>query len=278
MDIEKRIEYLEKKLASEKKTDTYEKKPESSVSLPDIDAAPNNVEMVTKDYLKFHFFEWNRPIERNKVVNFILIFDENRFLAEDCVILVDKEFGILDGQHRFLALKESGFPIRYRFSPLTKDEVIAMNSTGSRWKFSDYAFSYSIDKPDYQIYRSFRQKYGFDSRSSQVMLGGTGDLKGDLFKKGVFKVKYYSEAVEIAEKITKIGEFFKDYKSKEFVGALLKLFKQKDFDFNHFLKNVSKNSSALKRQSGQKNYLEMIEGIYNKGLGKEKKKTWKLIL
>lgn len=66
----------------------------------------------TKEYEKFTFLSTNRPVQRNHVNKLKKSLSEYGFL-ESQPITVTEDYKILDGQHRFIACKEMGIPIKY---------------------------------------------------------------------------------------------------------------------------------------------------------------------
>ena len=66
----------------------------------------------TKDYGKFTFLTANRPIHRGHVNKLKKSLTEYGFLDSQ-PITVTPDFRIIDGQHRFIACKEMGLPVKF---------------------------------------------------------------------------------------------------------------------------------------------------------------------
>lgn len=66
----------------------------------------------TKNYENFTFLTANRPINRNHVNKIKKSLSEYGYLDSQ-PITVTADMKILDGQHRFIACKEMGLPIKF---------------------------------------------------------------------------------------------------------------------------------------------------------------------
>lgn len=67
----------------------------------------------------------------------------------------------------------------------------------------------------------------------------------------------------MADKLVKIAPYFDGYKMRSFVFAMLHMFKQKQFDFNEFLKKLEAQPGALQKRANTEQYKDLIENIYN---------------
>ena len=83
------------------------------------------------------------------------------------------------------------------------------------------------------------------------------------FKDGNFKIINYGEAVNAADKINRVKEYFLHYKTRWFVAALVKCFKNEEYDHDIFIKKLSGQSAKLMKQADTDSYLINIEMIYN---------------
>ncbi len=68
--------------------------------------------METRDYSKFKFLKTNREINRANVEKIKASIREWGIIPGRPT-LVDGDYNIIDGQHRFLAIKELGHPVPY---------------------------------------------------------------------------------------------------------------------------------------------------------------------
>lgn len=74
--------------------------------------------------------------------------------------IVDYQGNIRDGQHRYIACKQTGFPFRFTFEEVGLNECIKLNSTSKVWKVNDYIKAYADNgNNNYIIFRDFMSKY-----------------------------------------------------------------------------------------------------------------------
>lgn len=95
----------------------------------------------TRDYARFSLMELNRDVNRQHVERLKKSFERDYLLAP---ILVNENFEIVDGQHRFTAAKELGLPVRYVVANgYTIDHVKMLNHEGKNWNVMDHFMSYA---------------------------------------------------------------------------------------------------------------------------------------
>jgi hypothetical protein len=112
----------------------------------------NNVPQIHKDtdYNKFILLSGNRAIKRPHVESLKKAMERKNLLAYR-PIMVNKNYAILDGQHRFAAAKDLGLPIYYVISPdAGHNEVALLNANASNWSLGDYLKMYVAQEyPEY---------------------------------------------------------------------------------------------------------------------------------
>jgi hypothetical protein len=180
--------------------------------------------METKDYLKFKFLKTNRIISETNVRK---IKDSIREfgIIPGRPILVDENHNIIDGQHRFIAIKELGLTVTYEIiEGDTIAKTMALNSNQSQWQLIDFVRSYAEQGNDnYRKLLKFEEKYKIGFVPSLYLFFGV-KYKGSEIKKG----KHF----EIQENAEEIAEYLKSLDSipfryqKSFVIAVINLFKK----------------------------------------------------
>ena len=124
----------------------------------------------TKNYDYFYYINGNRNIDSKKVKKLENSIRESGLLLP---VLVTDDGGILDGQHRFVALRRLGLPVHYvvcNYYKGTKDIVELQEST--RWKSIDFCRSNAaLGNVDCKDALEIAKEYG-------IMTGGKiGDIK-----------------------------------------------------------------------------------------------------
>jgi hypothetical protein len=92
----------------------------------------------TKDYDMFSFLDSNREPNSRRIKSIAESIKKN---GVQIPIIVNKNKQIVDGQHRFWALKSLGYTIPYIVSHTWKNDAhtIEINNTGARWNALDFA-------------------------------------------------------------------------------------------------------------------------------------------
>jgi hypothetical protein len=222
--------------------------------------------LFSKDYTRFKHLDGNRRIVAPHLKR-LKASMEKKYLFSP--ILINEKHEIIDGQHRFEACKELGLPIYYMIKRgYGLEEVQTLNSNLRNWNNEDYMNGYiELGYEDYKLYKMFREEFGFDHHSCLWMLGDTAGMdKGEIwqkFKDGEFKIKDYKVAVQNAEKIKMLSQFYKGYYRRSFVAAMLKCFKNNAYNHGVFMKKISYQSTKLVDCTTTSEYLTLIEEIYN---------------
>jgi len=152
--------------------------------------------METRDYSKFKFLKTNREISESTVKKIIASIKEWGIIPGRPV-LVDGDYNIIDGQHRFMAIKSLGHPIPYEvISGDVIAKTMALNSNQAQWKLIDYINSYSEQGIEcYRKFLKFEEKYKFGISSSLLIC--FMKQSGIDIRKGK-ELKFIDEAEEIA--------------------------------------------------------------------------------
>ena len=217
----------------------------------------------TNDYEKFSFIDGNRNVRPNHVEKLCNSFREVQL---EVPLVVDKDYRIYDGQNRFMALKSLEFPIYYQIiDKMTLRMLQLLNSNASNWTTAQYCHSYcELGFPEYYKYRAFKKKYQFGVRVCLGLLSGVLNTKQEQeFADGRFVCKDYKNAIKKAEMLTELKPYVRFYKTREFVGAMNILFKNKIYDHSKFVRKLKRRPSTLTEQAKRKDYLKIIEEIYN---------------
>ena len=220
-----------------------------------------NIVDVTRDYDAFSFLKGNRPVDEKHVRKLVESMKQE-YLQRP--IDVNENFEIIDGQHRFTAIKELGLPLFYIVRKgWSMKQVQVANSNNKGWTVADVIDSQcELGNIEYKRIKKFSEKYKISHQFSYSLLNPAID--GTRIKKGLFEVG----DIEIADKtakyikhISKIVNF--NCFRRPFVHAFRKLAENKNFDFDIFVKKLEYQSDRLKPCIDVKSQIELIEEIYN---------------
>ena len=118
----------------------------------------------TMDYSIFKRAKWNRPVLEGKIRSIIESIQKHGVFEDKKIILVNDDYEIIDGQHRFEAFKRLGLPITYLIDyEASINECASLNSTSTNWKLTDYINSFASvegdNKASYRLLRNMNRKY-----------------------------------------------------------------------------------------------------------------------
>lgn len=216
------------------------------------------------DYNLFKKLEGNRPVNEAHVRKLMLSMRKKDLQVP---IMVNPNMEVIDGQHRLEARKRLILPVYYFIGgEYGLQEVQALNTQNKKWNVEDYLQSnLQLGNKEYEVYQWFRKKYGFDHSVSLQLL--SGDFRGkeqhDAFNLGLFRANKFQEAKATAEMLIQIEPFYKNFRRRSFVKAILKVLDLKVFDFKKFLQKLEIQPTALKDCATWEQYLDLIEEIFN---------------
>jgi hypothetical protein len=222
----------------------------------------------TKDYFLFKQLEGNRSVNQSNKNRLIESFKKNYLI---CPIIVNDNYEIIDGQHRFEAAKHLSLPVYYFKVPsYGVKEVQILNTNQKNWSTDDYVQGYvDMGKFDYSVYRDFRNEYGFPVTQTMEILrgkkGGGNDRHNVIieFRNGDFKVKDINKAKQVFDNINSLKHFYEGYRRTSFVAAMMTLLSKESFSINEFLNKLNIQKTKLVDCTNVTNYIILIEEIYN---------------
>jgi len=222
----------------------------------------------TTDYFMFKTLNGNRDINQLHLTRLKESFNKNYLTT---IIMVNENFEIIDGQHRFLICQEFKLPINYIICKnYGLNEIQILNANMKNWQTTDYVNGYcDLGYKDYIIYRDFVEEYGFQHQVSVLLLSGEFVSGSNLtnpqtrFKEGLFKVNNLNNAKKIADKIMMIEPYYKGFLRRSFIYALIGMFKNENFEFTEFIAKLKQQPTTLQDCNDTSQYKTLIEEIYN---------------
>lgn len=217
----------------------------------------------TTDYGMFTPMKGNRKVCKVNLKN----LRGQIHTAEDITpIEVNKDFQIIDGQHRLEIAKEKNLPIPFYMNDNGNLKTVQKkNSNSKKWSIEDYTESYIVQgSNDYKVYKEFRESYGFSHSICMQILNGYDDsARAYDFQNGNLKIKNMDESLKIARTLSEIGQYYDGYKRRSFIAALLRCMKNEKFKVEDFIKKLGFQGGKLQHCANYKQYLRTIEDIYN---------------
>jgi hypothetical protein len=226
----------------------------------------------TTDYSMF------RSIDGNRNLNLLHINRLKKSMQEHylfTVIVVNEKYEIIDGQHRFNAIRDLGLPLHYTvMNGYGLHHVQILNANSSNWGTQDYLQAYcDLGYEDYLRLAEFLRKYKLNiTIGASILIGNTtgqGGMKAgapfEFFKHGTLKIsdKQVKDAEKFVDMLYLFEPYFDGFKSRTFVFALMKLNNNSDFAMVELLQKVKIQPSALQACQQVNQMISLIEEIYN---------------
>jgi len=193
-------------------------------------------------------------------------------------ILVNEKMEIIDGQHRLLASKEVGSEIYFIIlQGYSLNEVHTLNLNQKNWTKHDFMDGYaSMGVNSYIELKKFIEKNDDFLLTDCIALCSNITTSGnftiskkilenskEVFEEGTWKVRDLKLAQDNADKIRIIKPYYNGYNRSNFVGTILSLFQNPNFDFNEFMHKLRLQPTALVDCANREQYKTLIEDIYN---------------
>lgn len=235
---------------------------------------------ITKDLTQFKDIEGNRII--NSETQYIeKLANSIRLIGVTSPILVNEEFGIVDGQRRIAAIRRHGLPNAVPYivrRGVTINEIGEINSMNIKWNYKDWLNRYEKDnREDYAEYRKLAVNWEPLMRSRSLrgllMVGRVDALPSDTWERGQFHIDHdnlsmVTRYMEILERVYVIGGkdniFAKD---RNFQKALYDLFvNTKKLDVDRLLLKFKVYFGEINIKYDYKTYKKKLADLYNKRL------------
>ena len=223
----------------------------------------------TDNYSQFTTLPGNRPIDPSHVRDLVQSMRKKYLFTAIYVVELDNDLlGIIDGQHRLEACRILKLPVYYIKVPSDYglEEIQLYNNYLQNWTIKDFLDTYlAAGYEDYRIYKEFREKYGFDHKTTLAILSN-GKYSRKLshnFKDGTFVVTDIEFAQDLAEKLFAIKKYYRGYSRRTFVNAMLAMLRLERFDYDEFMRKLDMQPSMLKDVATTDDYRLLIESIYN---------------
>lgn len=217
----------------------------------------------TQDYEIFNTLKGNRELNISHKEKLKKSFKKDYLISP---IIVNEKYEIIDGQHRFNAARDLGYPIYYiLINGYSLEEVKILNTNTKNWKREDYLNAYC--DLGYKEYIKFKKFYNdikeFTIGSAErIAAGHQSDNMSD-FRSGKFKFNNILDAYDTAQKILMFKPYYNGYNRNTFVGAVMKLIKNENYNHAQMIHKLSLNPSILVDCANTSQYVLLLEDIYN---------------
>ena len=226
----------------------------------------------TTNYSMFSHHKGNREVNPSHVYR-IREAMKVRFLFSP--IIVNEKKQIIDGQHRFEACKELGYPIYYVVvNGYGLEEIQMLNANTRNWTSQDYLTGYcDMKKPAYLQFKKFMEDFpDFGIEAAKAILLGQGNKDANRegkrvrmrhFENGTMVIANLERSYDHAKKLLDFKPHYEGFARRGFVLAMLRLFGHKNYKHREMMGKLAYQAGALRDCTNAETYTELIEHIYN---------------
>ena len=227
--------------------------------------------MVTENYDMFKKIGGNRKINKANYAKIVKSMKEEQLIIP---IVVNEKYEIIDGQHRFTACIDLGKPVYfYMVRGYVLEQVKRANIASSNWKKENYLDMFIAEKNE--IYIEFEEiKERYDLNISNLL-----KIFAIVQEKQSARVGYEFENVtftldgkmEVLRFLTALEDFnfFKFYKSNNFLIAFTRLYFKSEYDHDKMKTKLITHRNSLEKRSTSDEYLVLLcNRIYSFGVTK----------
>lgn len=222
----------------------------------------------TIDYNLFKRITGNRKLNKSHVRALTETLADKPHLTQLNPIIVDKDYTIIDGQHRAEASKQLGLPIYYvKGDNLTLEDVQALNASSKNWTPVDFAKSFADNGNDnYAKYLDYKSRFKLNHDVLMVFLCQHKPMTSTAFKKGLFEVTIdpFNNVENLCKEHADLKPFYKGYNRRAFCLAFKELWDNKRYNHKRMLQKLEHYSNEIQDYSQVNDYIRMLERIYNK--------------
>lgn len=228
----------------------------------------NCVIVSTKDYERFKIVSGNRSLKQANISRLMKSFEKTKGMMITKPIIVDRDFNVIDGQHRLAACKNMNIPVHYIVSDDKKENIPIYNSCQEKWGMEDYARYYAGEgNENYKRLLAVKDASGCSVHACLEGLGiADGGTGTQIFKEGRFLFDAdIDKSVAFLNDIKKLCYIIrgKNCILVKVARAIRALRKIKTFNFSKFVEKMSLYQGKLYRCTTSDEYIEMFIRINN---------------
>lgn len=200
----------------------------------------------TKDYSKFSYILGNRPIDERHVRMLAKKMREEGNLMDKFPVKIDKNGGIIDGQHRIAAAKLNNYPVFYSVIDDASDNTIISINTGSRnWRWQDYArYHASKGNDNYKKFVVLIEEFGYKFHVLLAFSVLRDGRNSNDFNEGKLEILDYDLTFKLLSQYRKLRETANN-SSREFALACLRMLRNPKYDHEHMVNQIMAYGNRL---------------------------------
>lgn len=240
-----------------------------------------NVIQQTTNYNQFSILKANRAVNWPHVRRLMKAIKEEGNMLKVAPILVNEKNEIIDGQHRFEAVKALNEKVYFSVvRGLDINDTRTMNNLARNWGLLDYAESFAkTGNKNYQEFLKMHESYPTIPLGLLVLVcmkKGSSSITRTVAS-GEFEIVDTDKSWQDLETMDGIAlhkAFNKEYKGTNFWRSVYKIINRADYDNARMLDKIERvGSNFFRSYMSTKDNLRMLEDIYNYDVRNEENKA-----
>ena len=227
--------------------------------------------MVTENYDMFKKIGGNRKINKSNYAKIVKSMKEEQLIIP---IVVNEKYEIIDGQHRYTACKDLGKPIYfYMVRGYGLEQVKRANIASSNWKKENYLDMFVAEGNEvYKEFEEIKERYDLNISNLLKIFAIVQEKQnarvGYEFENGTFTLDGKMEVLRFLTALEDFN-FFKFYKSNNFLIAFTRLYFKSEYDHDKMKTKLITHRNSLEKRSTSDEYLVLLcNRIYSFGVTK----------
>ena len=227
--------------------------------------------MVTENYDMFKKIGGNRKINKSNYAKIVKSMKEEQLIIP---IVVNEKYEIIDGQHRYTACKDLGKPIYfYMVRGYGLEQVKRANIASSNWKKENYLDMFVAEGNEtYKEFEEIKERYDLNISNLLKIFAIVQEKQsarvGYEFENGTFTLDGKMEVLRFLTALEDFN-FFKFYKSNNFLIAFTRLYFKSEYDHDKMKTKLITHRNSLEQRSTSDEYLVLLcNRIYSFGVTK----------
>ena len=227
--------------------------------------------MVTENSDMFKKIGGNRKINKANYSKIVKSMKEEQLIIP---IVVNEKYEIIDGQHRFTACKDLGKPVYfYMVRGYGLEQVKRANIASSNWKKENYLDMFVAENNEvYKEFEEIKERYDLNISNLLKIFAIVQEKQsarvGYEFENGTFTLDGKMEVLRFLTALEDFN-FFKFYKSNNFLIAFTRLYFKSEYDHDKMKTKLITHRNSLEKRSTSDEYLVLLcNRIYSFGVTK----------
>ena len=226
----------------------------------------------TNNYEQFKFMEGNRNVDIKHLHKLTESFKTKQLPIP---IIVNKDYEILEGQHRYLVCKNQQLPLYYVIiEDCSIKDAILINTISKRWGMTDYLEHFcALGYENYINLKRFMEITGTNCNTARIFCDTTSvkvSKQNSKFAIGEFDMIPMAEALR---KFDLYKDFYKcpAFNMQIFILAIMKIIDHPKYNHKKMMSKIDDFYYKVTKRVSKNEYIQLLTEIYNYNTNKDNK-------